>query len=67
MNLEISIPTQERIGRLQTLTGARSMVEVVSWALATYEKLVALEAEGNEVLIRNLKSSKESGLILTPK
>ena len=65
LNLEISPGTRDRLERLQKTTEARSMVEVISWALAVYERLVNQEAEGNEVLIRR-PNGKEQGLLLAP-
>jgi len=65
LNLEISPGTKERLERLQAATEARSMTEVIAWALAVYEKLVNQEAEGSEVLIRR-PDGKELGLLLAP-
>jgi hypothetical protein len=64
LNLDISPVMRERLERLKTATDARSMVEVIAWALATYEKLVNEQAAGSEVVIRN--GGSEKGLLLTP-
>lgn len=65
LNLEISAGTKERLERLQEQTQARSMTEVIAWALAVYERLVNQESEGNEVVIRQ-PNGKEKGLLLVP-
>jgi hypothetical protein len=65
LNLDLSQSTRERLERLQEATEARSMTEVIGRALAVYEKLVNLEGEGSELILRT-KSGKELGLLLVP-
>lgn len=65
LNLDLTLPTRERLGRLQVATEARSLTEVISRALAVYEKLTSLESAGSELLVRT-PDGKERGILLVP-
>lgn len=49
LNLDIPVATRERLERLQAMTGAETMTEVVRRTLVAYEDI--LKADG-EVIIR---------------
>lgn len=65
VNLELSPATKERVERLQVATDARSMVEVISRALAVYETLVTENDQGSEIVVRR-EGGKELALLLVP-
>jgi hypothetical protein len=66
LNLDLTLSTRERLERLQKATGARSMTEAISWALAVYEKLVSLEGAGDELVIRKPDKSEKTLLLIPP-
>jgi hypothetical protein len=52
LNLELSAATKVRIERLQDLTDAGSMTEVVRRALATYEALIDMDLKGGSIVVK---------------
>jgi hypothetical protein len=65
INLELSLATRERLEKLQKRTDARSMVEVISRALAVYETLVDEKERGSAIVVRRL-GGKEVELLIVP-
>jgi hypothetical protein len=65
LNLDLTRATKDRLSRLQEQIEARSLTEVISRALAVYEKLATLERDGNELIIRQ-PDGKELALLLVP-
>ena len=63
LNLEIGREVRERMEELQSETGARSLTDVVSRALAVYDYLSRHKKNGAKILIQDDSGTRELVLL----
>ena len=63
LNLEIGKEVRERMEELMDETGARSLTDVVSRALAVYDFLCKQKKKGGKLLIQDDESTRELVLL----
>jgi len=63
LNLEIGRDARERMEELRDETGARSLADVVSRALAVYEYLWRQKKTGGKILIQDADGTRELVLL----
>jgi hypothetical protein len=63
LNLEIGKEVRERIEELMDETGARSLTDVVSRALAVYDFLCKQKKKGGKILIQDDQGTRELVLL----
>jgi hypothetical protein len=59
LNLAVTLGVKERIERLQEASDGASMTEVIRRALATYETLLEVQAEGGQLVIETPSGERE--------
>ncbi len=65
LNLELREEVRTQLERLQTISGADSMTEVIRRALGLYESLIVLHRDrGQKVLLRDADGGERELLIL---
>lgn len=63
LNLEIGKEVRERMEELMDETGARSLTDVVSRALAVYDFLCRQKKKGGKILIQDDEGTRELVLL----
>jgi hypothetical protein len=63
LNLEVGRDARERMEELRDDTGARSLADVVSRALAVYEYLWRQKKAGGKILIQDSEGTRELVLL----
>jgi hypothetical protein len=63
LNLEIGKEVRERMEELMDETGARSLTDVVSRALAVYDYLWRQKGKGGKILIQDDEGTRELVLL----
>lgn len=65
LNLELDSPTKERLDRLQTITEADSMTQVIRKALRIYEAVFNHNQRGGKVVFRAEDGTEETIVLLS--
>ncbi len=65
LNLAITPEVQDRLTRLQELSGSESTTEVIRRALAVYDLLLTHIEQGGKVILRHEGGEEETVRILT--
>lgn len=66
LNLAVSSDVKARLEALQECTSADSMTEVIRRALAVYERLVELDAEGYKLRVIDANGDDQGKLWIVP-